>query len=65
MGKMKVGEKVVVAPASELSAAEVKKLGGVSNEAKLYDAEGNLLDDDEIVSTEETTYGVVTGWRRG
>ena len=65
MGKRKVNEREIVAPASTMRVSEIKELALVPVQNKLYSKDGRILGDDEIVGTDDAEYGAVTDWTRG
>lgn len=65
MGKTMVNGKPVVTPASEATVSELKELADIPPNEKLYNKDGRVLEDNEVVPTDHTEYGAVTDWRRG
>lgn len=65
MGKVKVANREIVAPAAEMKVSDLKELANVPPHEKLYTPDGQLLNDEEVVSTEEADYGVAPDWDRG
>lgn len=65
MGKTTVNGKEVVTPASKMKASELKELAGIPKKDKLYKKNGEVVDDNEVVPTDDQEYGAVTDWDRG
>lgn len=65
MGMTKVNQKSIVTPFAEMEVAKLKELAGVPAHERLYDATGRVLNDNEVVPTEEQEYGAVGDWERG
>lgn len=65
MGKTVVNEKAVVTPGSEMKVSDLKELADVPEHEKLYTKDGRVLDDNEVVPTNDAEYGAVTDWTRG
>ena len=65
MGKVNVNSREIVAPAAEMKVKELKELADVPAHEKLYSAEGRVLDDDDVVATQDTRYGAIPDWDRG
>ena len=65
MGKINVNNRDLVAPAAEMTVKELKELADVPARDKLYTPDGQILDDNEVVSTEGARFGAVTDWDRG
>ena len=65
MGLTKVNQRAVVTPANEMQVATLKELAGVPAHERLYDATGRVLNDLEVVSTQDQEYGAVGDWERG
>ena len=65
MGKVNINNRDLVAPAAEMSVKELKELADVPAHDKLYTQDGRVLDDNEVVPTEDARYGAVTDWERG
>jgi len=65
MGRTKVNQREVVTPLPRMKVAELKELALVPASDKLYDKTGRVLQDDEIVTTDDAEFGAVTDWTRG
>jgi hypothetical protein len=65
MGKVKVNDKELVAPAAEMTVKDLKDLADLPEHDKLYTPDGRMLDDTDVVPTEGARYGAVTDWDRG
>ena len=65
MGKVNINSREIVAPAAEMKVKELKELADVPAHEKLYAADGRILDDDEVVPTEDARYGAIPDWDRG
>ena len=65
MGKIRLNEQELEVPAPRIKVAQIKELALVPAKDKLYDESGRLLNDNEVVSTENTRLGVVNDWTRG
>jgi hypothetical protein len=66
MGKVKVDDESVVSPDRKVPAGELKERAEVPANHRLYDTEGDVYDDDELVDTdEEDELGVIEPWERG
>jgi hypothetical protein len=65
MGMTKINEKQVVTPSDEMKVSDLKELANVPEHEKLYNKQGHVLDDDEVVRTDHQEFGVVTDWERG
>ena len=66
MGLPKINNETVVTPADQMTVAELKRLGEISELERLYDLQtGRVLDDAEVVDTRDATYGSTIDWERG
>ena len=65
MGKVIVNNKEIVAPGKEIKVKELKDLANLPQNSKLYDEEGNILEDEQVVPAQDATYGAVSEWERG
>lgn len=65
MGKMQVNQREFVAPMEEMTVSDVKKMAQIPANEVLYDLKGQVLADNQVVSTNETQFGSVTDWVRG
>jgi hypothetical protein len=65
MGLMKINGTPILAPASQMPVREIKALARIRIEERLYCVDGRLLDDDDVVPTDDQEYGSVTDWVRG
>ena len=65
MGKVTVNNKELVAPAKEIKVKELKDLADLPDNSKLYDKDGNLLTDEQVVPAQDAKYGSVQEWERG
>lgn len=65
MGKVMVNKKELVAPGKDIKVKELKDLADLPGNTRLYDREGNILDDNQVVPAQDAEYGAVTDWERG
>jgi hypothetical protein len=66
MGLMKINGQPVITPSNKMVVKEVKALAGIGPEEKLYRKNGQIIvDDKEIIETDDVEYGSVTDWVRG
>lgn len=65
MGKTYINNKPVIAPADRVTVAKLKELANVPANKRLYDKAGKVLDDRDVVDTDEAEFGVVPDWTRG
>ena len=65
MGKVSVNNTEIVAPGKEIKVKELKDLANLPENTKLYDEEGNILEDEQVVPAQDARYGAVTEWERG
>ena len=65
MGKVIINNRETVAPAAEMQVKDLKELAEVPAHEKLYTPDGLVLDDDEVVPTEDARYGAIPDWDRG
>ena len=66
MGLPKLNNKVIVTPKDQMTVAEFKHLGEVSELERLYELQtGRVLDDAEVIDTREAAYGSTADWERG
>ncbi len=65
MGKVNVNNREIVAPAAEMKVKELKELADVPPHEKLYTPDGRILDDNDVVKTEDARYGAIPDWDRG
>lgn len=65
MGKVTVNNKEVVAPGKEATVKQLKELADLPENTRLYDEQGNILSDEQVVPAQDTKYGAVTEWERG
>lgn len=65
MGAMKINNKTVVAPNDQITVREAKALANLPANHRLYDRSGKVLEENEVIDTNETEFGVVQEWERG
>ena len=66
MGLPKLNNKVIVTPKDQMTVAEFKRLGDVSELERLYELQtGRVLDNGELIDTRDTAYGSTADWERG
>ena len=65
MGKLRINNNEHVTPADKMSVADIKQLAGIPQNERLYQKGGKVLDDQEIISTENADLGAATSWERG
>lgn len=65
MGKTRINNREIVAPADQMPVRELKELAGIPAHEVVYDQAGQVLDNNQIVPTNEAQYGSVTDWVRG
>jgi len=49
MGKITINNKEIDCPKERATVAELKELGGIPKREVLYDEEGNVLEDEEVL----------------
>ena len=66
MGLPKLNNKVIVTPKDQMTVAEFKRLGDVSELDRIYELQtGRVLEDGELIDTRDATYGATADWQRG
>jgi hypothetical protein len=66
MGMTRLNDKQVLAPTREMKVEDLKALAGIPKHEVLYEPKsGRVLQDHDVVPTEEADYGVVADWQRG
>ena len=66
MGLPKLNNRVIVTPRDNMTVAEFKRIGDVSELERIYELEtGRVLDDTDLIDTREAAYGSTTDWERG
>ena len=65
MGTVNVNNREIVAPSAEMKVKDLKELADVPAHEVLYGPGGRVLDDEEVVPTEDTRYGAIPDLDRG
>lgn len=65
MGLTRINRQAIVTPSDRMEVAKLKELAGVPAHERLYDANGRVLNDREVVPTDDREYGSVGDWERG
>ncbi|MEY3556873.1 MAG: hypothetical protein RLZZ580_2930 [Cyanobacteriota bacterium] len=65
MGKTRINNREIVTPAPQMPVRDLKELAGIPAHEVVYDQAGHVLDNNQIVPTDDTQYGSVTDWVRG
>jgi len=66
MGLTRINNNPVVAPTAEMTVRDLKRLAGISELERLYELDsGRVLNDTEVIDTNETEFGATLDWERG
>jgi hypothetical protein len=62
---MVIDGRTVETTGSVIRVSRLKELARIPAWEKVYSKQGQILEDDDVVTTEQAEYGVVTDWTRG
>jgi hypothetical protein len=66
MGLPKLNNKLIVTPKDQMTVAEFKRLGDVSELERIYELQtGRVLENGDVIDTKAGTYGSTADWQRG
>lgn len=66
MGLPKLNNKVIVTPRDQMTVAEFKRLGDVSELERIYEIQtGRVLENGDVIDTRDAAYGSTADWERG